>query len=397
DNYGLVTSYNAGGWDDHNASNVEPLVNDLAWLMDTDGQRTMMPHNGTDVMDMQAGIDQYLNNTGYAADYNETTVLWPEFDWIEEEVERCEDVVLLLGFWQYEEMGPGEWYWWRVGGHYVTCAGVNSTGLQLGISDPCFDNAEATVQPRVPVPHPYPHNASVHNDTQYVSHDIYNVIQFIPGPGGPPCWALQNYAVGKPIVGFIGQNSGANLTPQGPYDPIFPMVTTIDYAVAVSPVAGVNATLVGNVTFVGRGSNNTKWIEDFAVHFFQNGNETAWSPITATTNTTGFFTVPGLETGTYDVGIKNATCLSEVVTNVTLTAGNTTPPVDFGTPREGDVTNDDFVDMLDLGTLAGAWNTWPGQPGWDTRCDFNRDGFIDMLDLGPLAGNWGQWGEILDL
>jgi len=110
---------------------------------------------------MQQGIRDYLNATGYNDSYYEHTELMPDFYWIEEEVERCQDVILLLGFWQaYDDQAPPE-DWWRVGGHYVTCAGVNSSGMQLGISDPFFDNAGAGGPGRIPVPHPYPHNSSV--------------------------------------------------------------------------------------------------------------------------------------------------------------------------------------------------------------------------------------------
>jgi len=395
DNYGLVTNYSAP-WDDHDPQNVWPLVWDLAWLMDTDGQRTGSPHNGTNVTDMQWGINQYLNNTGYAADYNETTVKWPQFDWIEDEVERCEDVVLLLGFWQYEEMGPGEWYWWRVGGHYVTCAGVNSGGLQLGISDPYWDNAEAGgpgwVLPPSP-PHPaYPHGPGVHNDTWYVSHDIYNVTQFIPGPGGPPCWALQNYAGGAPIVNFLGQNSGPGLIPQGPYDPIFPLVTVIDYAVAVSPIE-VTATLQGNVTFSGRGAAPcSTWIEPFVVKgFTPNTTNVSWTG-NATTNATGFFTLTNLTPGTYDIGIKNCTSVSEVVTNVTLTAGSTTV-VDFGAIREGDIDNNDWVYLGDLSAFCTAWNSKPGNGNWNVWADFDRNGWVYLGDLSLFCANWNQKGD----
>ena len=350
--------------------------------------------SGTNVTDMQAGIAQYLNNTGYAANYNETTVLWPEFHlFIEPEVERCEDVVLLLGFWQREWVGPGpdDYYWWRVGGHYVTCAGVNSNASQLGISDPYWDNAEAGGPGVVPVAHAYPHGGGVHNDTQYVSHDIYNVTPIIPGPSGPPCWALLNYDVGKNITDFTGQNGG------GHYIQGFPVMTVIDYAVDVSPTA-VNATLVGNVTFIGRGGSPcSTWIEPFVVHFFQAGNlsnEMAWSPINATTNNTGVFTITGLTPGTYDIGIKGGTGLSELVTNVTLTAGNTSV-VDFGTIRVGDANKDDYITVADRTLLYGGWGTKAGDPGWRPYCDFNNDGYLTVADRTLMYGNWGQKGDLV--
>jgi hypothetical protein len=154
---------------------------------------------------------------------------------------------------------------------------------------------------------------------------------------------------------------------------------------------GVGAALDANVTFVGR-ATASQWIEPFVVHFI---NATTDVTVTATTNGTGWFTVTGIQPDTYDVGIKNTSCLSEVVTGQTLVMNQSTV-IDFGTPREGDVDNNDLINMLDKGPLANAWNTWPGQPLWNPSCDFNRDGIINMLDKGPIGNNWGQWGELLD-
>jgi len=381
DHYGLVTNF-SNPWDDHNASNVMPLVNNLAWLMDTDGMHSGISHNGTDVMDMQKGIQDYLNATGYAAAYNETTVLRPDFNlFIEPEVERCEDVVLLLGFWQHEY---GSDYWWRVGGHYVTVAGVNSNTSQLGISDPYFDSVGNATP-------------GMHNDTQYVSHDIYNVTFIAPVPGHLwPCWALLNYANGTPIVNFLGQNSGALLTPQGQYQQGFPVMTIIDYAVAVSPTTGATATLVGNVTFSGRGAApNDKWIESFEVKGFESGNlsHVLWTT-NATTNNTGVFTITGLTPGTYDISIKNWTCLSEKVVGVMLSAGNTTV-VDFGTPREGDANNDDWVTGADRSILYGGWGSQSPNPGYNWKADLNRDGWLTGADRSIMYAYWGQKGDLI--
>lgn len=62
DNYPLVTAY--GQWDDHGPQNVPPLVEHLAYLMDTDGKRTHIAKLGTNVLDMQAGITHYLSWSG---------------------------------------------------------------------------------------------------------------------------------------------------------------------------------------------------------------------------------------------------------------------------------------------------------------------------------------------
>jgi len=230
----------------------------------------------------------------------------------------------------------------------------------------------------------------MHNDTQYVSHDIYNVTNST-SPGG--LWALENYTVDKDISNFIGQNWAPELIPyNGSYMPNLTVHTEVDYAVAVSPIT---ATLEGQVNFTGRGSNNTQWIEEFVVWFFDNGTkaEMAWSPINTTTDTTGFFTINGLNPGTYDIGIKGGTGLSELETNVTLTADNTTV-VDFGTIRVGDANNDDYITISDRTLLYGGWNTGEGDPGWRPYCDFNNDGYITISDRTLLYGNWNEVGDL---
>jgi hypothetical protein len=62
DTFPLVQTY--GQWDDHDRLNVPPLVEHLAYLMDTNGVRTALPHMGTDVFDMQAGLTHYLSWSG---------------------------------------------------------------------------------------------------------------------------------------------------------------------------------------------------------------------------------------------------------------------------------------------------------------------------------------------
>jgi hypothetical protein len=152
--------------------------------------------------------------------------------------------------------------------------------------------------------------------------------------------------------------------------------------------------LEGHVSFSGKGAApDARWIEPFVVKGFESGNlsHVLWTT-NATTNDTGVFIIPGLTPGTYDVGIKNWTCLSELVTNVTLSAGVTTV-VDFGTTREGDVNNDDYIDGSDYGPLSSAWLSYPGQPNWNVRVDFNCDNYIDGSDYGTLSANWLKWGD----
>ena len=238
DNYPLVTAYavvGAAAWDDHDTNNVIPFVDDLAMRMDTDGQRTGSAHAGTNIEDMAAAVTQYLIDTGTDDDFYMHLEKSPEFDWIAGEVKRCQDVVLLLGFWQLQtdptHASNGEWV--RVGGHYVTCAGVNTDTHQLGVSDPYRDNAEAGKPGRVPAAHTYPHGVSVHNDAKYVSHDIFDITEST-SPGG--LWKFDAYADDFDVANFVGQNWAADLLNyQGQYDTSLPVQVEIDYAIAVSP------------------------------------------------------------------------------------------------------------------------------------------------------------------
>ncbi|MCK4597350.1 hypothetical protein KAU04_04890, partial [bacterium] len=234
DDFTLVEAYDA--WDDHDTSNAMPFVEDLALYMDTDGERTGDGSKGTNVFEMEAAIAEWLLETGTDTIFYKHTKKAPDFYWIEEEIERCEDVILLLGFWQ--EYGPEEWF--RVGGHYVTCAGVNSERLMLAISDPFYDMAEqgfpGRVRDGILIPHAAGHGSGVHNDAGNVSHDFYQVLYDQLSPGGP--WSIPDYPYYDEV---IYSTQFANCPPefheqQGTYNPEQPVHTEIEYAVAISPI-----------------------------------------------------------------------------------------------------------------------------------------------------------------
>jgi len=236
DGYPLVEAY--GAWDDHDPQNVQPLVNTLAGLMGT------APGAGTYIADMVTGIQQYLNDKGLATQYVVSgPVEGPDFKWIENEVRRSEDVILLLGF--YNKFG--EW----VGGHYVTVAGIDSQNQMIALSDPYRDNAEGSNPPwwpggsgRVrPNPHqgrhpwspPFPD--TVHNDSWYASHDVYQAL-LVGAPGGP--WGLPEYATDCEYVqDFLGLNGEPGVSP-GECPAGQPVYTKLDYAIAVSPITETN-------------------------------------------------------------------------------------------------------------------------------------------------------------
>jgi hypothetical protein len=89
------------------------LVERLAWYFNTDGVQTgYCQHNGTEVHEMYQGIQNWFDSEHFAdgSTLAETLCvkLWqkPTFALVESLVEKCEDVILLLGFWYFEPEIP---------------------------------------------------------------------------------------------------------------------------------------------------------------------------------------------------------------------------------------------------------------------------------------------------
>ena len=309
------------------------LVERLAWFMNTDDiQGTGSGHIGTRVPDVQSAIDQWLlsetyeNGSTLADLLYETTIPQPTFAHIESLVKISEDVILLLGFWYYEEEQefirgdvnedgminmadlarceggppfscddaadvnddgildiadceylanfliygsppppppfpgcgtdptpdglscasfppcPGTGEWWRVGGHYITVAGVNSEDSLIAISDPFVDWAELGNPGRVLsgsyIPHsPPPHDPREHNDAGNISHDIYQIESSL-SPGG--VWGLLDYPASFDPWGWMDNFNGQNIPDEfipltQPWNEFSPIFTEVEYAVVVSP------------------------------------------------------------------------------------------------------------------------------------------------------------------
>jgi len=247
DNYYLVTSY--GGYppalDDHDPQNVggmgtPGLVDDLACYFGTDaGIR------GTEVHTMAYGLQQYLyndpthpcykpgrsNGGSYYDDYHVQLVKMPPWEWVVEEVQRSEDVILLLGFWQHQTD-----HWARLGGHYVTVPGINAADLQIAFSDPFLDNAGAGRAGRVLsgtlAAHnpPHPGMTSIHNDAGNVSHDYYTVTLSAISPGG--LWEIEGYEYD---LNFESQNVPIEFIPDTGSDTGDTIYVEVEYALAMSP------------------------------------------------------------------------------------------------------------------------------------------------------------------
>jgi hypothetical protein len=183
------------------------------------------PDSGTYVDSIQSGLDQYFADHGFFL--RETTYVKPSFQEMEDSLRKCQDIILLLGFWQQDDET-----WYRVGGHFVTMSGVCSSSGWVAFSDPAKDAAEAGRPGRVrPQMHP-PHviGDTLHNDPQYVSHDMYQVLLGSPSPGG--LWGLPAY---DSVYQFEGDNFQPGQPPPSPYDPTKPTFTEVEYAIMICP------------------------------------------------------------------------------------------------------------------------------------------------------------------
>jgi hypothetical protein len=451
DGFPLVQAY--GPWDDHDPQNVPPLVEHLARLMDTDGRRTGLVHSGTNVNDMEAGLAQYLSWTGVnppgdangdgivdqtdadiviaaygsmpgmprwnlAADLNqdntvntpdiaivganmgktglfyEHTVMQPDFQFIEEEVERCQDVVLLVGYYIFDEL-TGEWYR-EPGGHFVTVAGVDSTNIKLALSDPVQDAFESGLIPegRIPVPHVHPPGGkppyTTHNDAQCVSQDIYSVAQITPM--WPPCpggnWMLVNFASWRPAPPYFAVIESAVVT-SPKHDLAVINVTTSKQGCLPAPTIGRNLTLQINVTVENQGG--------YVESFFDVWTELSLGlppPITVgpaevaslapdeTITLTFNWDTTGVAYGNYTV-----TGVVETVSGETDTGDNRLNDVYIFVTLPGDINADQFVNGKDGIMLGKAF--YPTGI-YTPNADINDDGYCNAKDAIILGKNFNQ-------
>ena len=158
----------------------------------------------------------------------------------------------------------------------------------------------------------------------------------------------------------------------------------------VFTVSSATGTLQGNVSFLSRGSNNSRLAEPFVVKGFDyNSGNLLWT-VSATTSNTGYFTITDIPIGNYNITIKNWTCLSIKAANVTI-AENSTTVVDFGTTREGDANGSDAVTGMDFSLLSGVFNSAPaGNP----NCDFDRNNAVGGMDFSLLNGQFNRVGPL---
>jgi len=461
DNYPLVQRY--GGWDDHDPQNVPPLIEHLAYLMDTDGRRTGLVHSGTNVFDMEAGITHYLSWSGVnplgdvdgdghvtmadatiianafgstpgspnwdlradiapvtqgwpsvadnridIADVNlaanhmnetgqfyEHTALAPMWDLIVEEVLRCQDVVLLIAPWTYDEPF---WYRYDEAAHFVTVAGLNASTGEIVLSDPILDNAEAGGYGDVPIPHshtPPPEPPYVtHNDAKYVSHDAYHVIMD-ECPGGPlTIWDYAGQPQPYPI--WKWQIEAAVIT--SPY--AVPDIAVIDVVPAKNVIC---QTCHGNITVTVENQGTTDETFDVTLKADASTIDTKSVSLTSGASMDVVFTwnTTGWSKGNYTISAEAEIVPGEVDTSdntyiddwiIVSMLGDITGPED--PPGSGEKPPDGECDMRDVGLVARYF----GQdvPPAPAICDLTGptsgvpDGTVDMRDVGLVARQFGQ-------
>jgi hypothetical protein len=185
------------------------------------------PDSGTDVDSMQSGLNRYFED--YDFSLQENTYLKPDFYEMGDSLKECQNIILLLGFWQ---LGGVEWR--RVGGHFVTLAGTCTDSTKVGLCDPARDAAETGWPGRIRPPdeHPsHPVGDTLHNDPQYVSQDIYWALVESFSAGN---WRLVFYQDFEEIAPFEGQNFQPGQDTVS-YDSQLPIHTWVEYAIMICP------------------------------------------------------------------------------------------------------------------------------------------------------------------
>jgi hypothetical protein len=210
-------------WGGLDSSYVFALISEIA---DSAGTN---PALGTECDSLQEAILKVIKaHEGWW--FEETTVYAPDFWYLQKELRDCENVILLLGFWQTTDGGTT---WQRFGGHFVTLAGVDIFNLAFAFSDPALDAAEFGLGTGLvcgthdTLQDPLDHNRGV------ASYDYYTVAWPSTSPGGF-LW-LPDYNATE-WTNFQDQNFRTEHLPYaGNYDNGYPVVVEIEQAIVVSP------------------------------------------------------------------------------------------------------------------------------------------------------------------
>ncbi len=104
----------------------------------------------------------------------------------------------------------------------------------------------------------------------------------------------------------------------------------------------------------------------------------------------GYFVVPGVTPGVYDVRIKNHHSLSQKLLNVAVDAQQL---VLFNMLHEGDTTNDDVIWYDDFDSMQRSFATCIGDAHYNPIADIDDDGCVWGYDISLLTTNFGIGGQ----
>jgi len=327
---------------------------------------------------------------GQKGRFYEHTQSQPSFSYIEQEVKKCQDVVLLIGYWVW----TGSMWYREPGGHYVTVAGVDSLHSKLAFSDPVQDAFETGMigEGRIPVPHmhmpPEPPYVT-HNNAAYVSQDIYDVIPV--SPPWPPCpggnWYLPNFASWRPAPpNFAVIESAVVTSPLGVHDINVTNVKTCKNGCTPMQVVGKGYTAHINVTV----KNEGDYLETFTVDAY--ANATLIGSATVTNLAAGATTIVTIvwNTSTFAYAKYIISAYANPVVGETDLADNTGTDGIVRVVVPGNVDANGIVNMLDLYRVAIVFGKTIGMPGYDPNADIDDNHMINMLDLYITALNFGK-------
>lgn len=109
----------------------------------------------------------------------------------------------------------------------------------------------------------------------------------------------------------------------------------------------------------------------------------------ATTDTSGFFTVTVPTTGLYNWRVKHAQNLANAGSVSLLSGANSQ---EMGLLLAGDADNNNVVNISDFSILKNSFGKSLGQGGYDARADFTGDDVVNITDFNLVRANFGISG-----
>ncbi len=137
---------------------------------------------------------------------------------------------------------------------------------------------------------------------------------------------------------------------------------------------------------------NTEWWFGYPlqVELFAPGAASPSSTLQTTIDSWGYFVIPGVAPGVYDIRIKNPHSLSQKRLGVTVAANQV---VRFDMLREGDVNNDDGIWYEDFDVMGSAFGACRGDDLYSAAADIDDSGCVWGYDVSLLITNFGIGGK----